>query len=208
MKVTKFVPQYDSETRRNNWSMEVVADGRVWMVKGCTTHDGRHTVGQMQSKDNRPYGIHYESQLAKQIREFVIEQLDAEIARLDNIFQRVAMRDTRAKDEPPYQHPVVSMETRAVLGHIVEELQAEFFTRETEAREGHYELTHLEATSQYAAARGFEAAIDYLMNEFRTITASKKRLEEVVSKRRVCELDPNFREIDLVLNSLNQSQKA
>lgn len=208
MKATKFVPQYDSETKRNNWSMEVVADGRIWTVKGCTTQNGQHTVGQVQSKDNRPYGIHYESQLAKQIREFVIKQLELEIDRLNNIFQRVAYGGKKAENEPPYQHPVVSMETRAVIGHIVEELQAEFFTRETEAREGHCAMTHLEATSQYAAARGFEAAIDYLMNEFQTITASKKRLEEVVSKRRVCELDPNFREVDLVLNSLNQSQKV
>ncbi|WP_313549004.1 hypothetical protein [Corynebacterium sp.] len=204
MKITKFVPEYDSETRRNNWSMEVVADGRTWTLKGCTTQDGTHSFGVTRAKDNLPYGVHYASQMAREIREFVIETLDADLL----MRERLLTPTDVSASEPECQHPILTLETRAVLAHLVEELQAEFFTRETEAREGYYEMTHLEATSQYAAARGFEAAIDYLMNEFRTVTASKKRLEEVVSKRRVCELDPNFCDIDLVLNSLNQSQKV
>lgn len=202
MKITKFVPEYDSETRRNNWSMEVVADGRTWTLKGCTTPDGTHSFGVTRAKDNLPYGVHYASQMAREIREFVIETLDADLL----MRERLLTPTDVSASEPEYQHPILTLETRAVLAHLVEELQAEFFTREAEAREAHYEMTSLEATTEYAAARGFESAIEYLMQELQSITGSKEQVDDITSKRRVCELDPRFREFDLVLDAIGKTR--
>lgn len=193
MKITQFISEHDSDTRRNNWTAEVIADGRTWMVKGVTSLLGTHTIGQIKPKDNPAGGLHYASQLAKLIREFVYDNI--------NIHLQTRVIGTVYGPAEPEQ-PVIGLETRAVLAAIIEELGDGFFDRELDAADDTEDRTALDKTVAYAKASGFADAQEMVMNKLRELTASRDRVDVIIAERQRKEQDTKFVEFDLVLNNL------
>ncbi|WP_313546476.1 hypothetical protein [Corynebacterium sp.] len=192
MKITNFASILDMDAKRNQWTMEVVADGRLWLVKGSTGQDGAHTIGVVKPKTDESLGIHMGSQLSKDVREFVEQNINTYLGQ--PLF-------TQPYTWPKAVVPKLNLETRAVLGHLIEELQAEFFVREADARHGHTEKTSLDLSTEYASARGFEAAIDHLLEQLATIASSRESVAKLVRQRENYENSSDFTEFDAVLRA-------
>lgn len=194
MKIVKFHTDFDGDGEaHDSWMAEVVADGRIWMAEGFTNALGAHSIGRIKPKDNKGIGLHWGSQLAKLIREFVKANLDVHL-------QKQIIGELYGQSEP--DQPVIGLETRAVLAAILEELGDQFFEKELEAADDTGEKTSLETTVAHAEARGFAAAQDAVMDKLRELTSRRDHVEMLLKERQVMEKHDKFVELDVLLNSL------
>lgn len=194
MKIVKFHTDFDGDGEaHDSWMAEVVADGRIWLAEGITNAVGVHKVGPIKPKDNKGIGLHWGSQLAKLIREFVTANLDVHL-------QKQVIGEVYGEHEA--DQPVIGLEARAILASILEELGDQFFEKELEAADDTGEKTSLEMTVAHAEARGFAAAQDAVMDQLRSITASRDRVELLLKERQAQEKHDKFVELDVLLNSL------
>lgn len=198
MKIHKFHSEYSAERNQNDWSLEVVADGRIWVVKGCSRVEGGHTIGQLRAKDNAGYGSHESSQLAKQVREFVLEEMERR-------FPAAPQETAPVVPEVPEVESVLSIETRAVVAEIIEDILYEIFNLEQLTVTDNPELTSLERTIKGALIDGFDKAINCALEAVETFN-DEIGLENLVRKREHSEKQLMFYKTDLVLCSIREER--
>lgn len=194
MKVTKFQDLFDCETCLNQWSMEIVADGRTWLVKGCTTVEGEHTIGSLRAKNNEEYGAHYSSVLAEEIREFVLGYCDLHWAGIQEPSTNLEL--------------ALELETRAILWTVLDELGNVFHDKEIEAANTAGDSKDFKATKEYAFARGVEHAVSVVVEQVSDLVANPMMLRLCKDQRADIEKKMDPRNLDLVADLCATNQPS